>query len=263
MHYWKDKIKDARELLFSRAFLFAVLGFVLLFAVWQVLAVFMHAIVIASPVDTFTAVWEMIKEERLQKHVWITMRRMFSGIFIGSIAGFILGIWAGVYENIKNLFEPLRWTLMSISPVVVVVIAMLWFGMGSTMVVFIAAVLLAPVVYVNTTKGMEMVDENIIEMAETYRLSFFQKLRFVYIPALAGPLSAAMTIVVSAGARMVVLAEVLGTTEGIGYALSLARTNLEIPELFGWVVVSVTIVGSVEYMIFRPIQDYVLRWQRK
>ena len=261
MTYIKEAAKDAITYLKSREFVFSSLGIFLLLAVWQAGAFFMHEIIIASPAQAFLALLNMFKTDRFWEASFTTAQRAVSGVVIGGTVGFILGIIAGLNEDIKNLLEPLRWMIMSISPVIVVVMAMLWFGMGTKMVIFIAALLLSPIVYVNTIKGIEMVDEEIIEMANVYRYSILKKLIHIYIPALVGPLSAAMTIVVTAGMRMIVLAEVLGTNSGIGYELSFARTDLNTPELFAWVIVTLGFVGIAEYLIFKPAENYLLRWK--
>jgi len=252
-----DKVKkvDFKKLIFS------FLGFVLLLLVWQIASIFMHEIIIASPYQAFSELLNMFKTNRFWEALFITFKRAVIGITFGSIIGFILGVFSGLNQNIKNLFEPMRWMIMSISPIIVVVIAMLWFGMGSKMVIVITAILLAPIVYVNTIKGIEMVDERLIEMSNVYKYSIIQKLKHIYIPALVGPLSVAMTIVITSGMRIIVLAELLGTNNGIGYEISFARTNMNTPELFAWVIVTLSFVGMAEYLIFKPVENYLLRWK--
>ena len=249
------------EYIKSNKFIYSVLGVLLLLSLWHIASMFMHEIMLASPLQSFIALSEMIKTEYFWTAVWITAKRAFAGILLGGTIGFIFGIIAGLNENIKNLFEPLRWMVMSISPIIVVGIAMMWFGMGTEMVVFIAAFLLSPIVYVNTIKGIEMIDEKIIEMANVYKYSTFQKLRHIYIPALIGPLSAAMTIVITAGMRMIILAEVLGTNSGIGYEFSFAKADMNTPQIFAWLMVTLAFVGIAEYLFFKPIENYFLRWK--
>ncbi len=261
MTYIKQISKDTVDYLKSKKFIFSVLGLILLLGLWQIGSLLMHEIMIASPYQAFSALVEMFGRVRFWEASFITAQRMFAGVLIGGFVGFALGIMAGLNENIKNLFEPMRWMIMSISPVIVVGIAMMWFGMGTQMVISIAALLLAPIVYVNTIKGIAMVDENILEMANVYKFSLSQKLKHIYIPALVGPLSAAMTIVVTAGMRMIVLAEVLGTNSGIGYEFSFTKTDMNTPELFAWVVVTLVFVGIAEYLFFKPIENYLLRWK--
>ncbi len=254
---------DALDYLKSKQFIFSMLGILLLLLMWQVASLSMHEIMIASPIQALGALVEMFSRTTFWSACGITAQRMVLGILLGGFIGFLLGVVAGLNENIKNLFEPTRWMIMSISPVIVVSIAMMWFGMGSEMVVSIASFLLSPIVYVNTIKGIEMVDENIIEMADVYNFSLLQKLKHIYIPALVGPLSAAMTIVVTAGMRMIVLAEVLGTNSGIGYEFSFSRADMNTPEIFAWVIVTLVFVGIAEYLIFKPIENYLLRWRNQ
>lgn len=253
--------KDLKYYLKSKKFIFSALGILLLFTSWQIAAFFIHDIILASPVKAFSALLKMSLTSRFQEAFVESVFRMIAGIGIGGIVGFIFGVFAGLNERVKYLLEPIRWMVMSISPVIVVVIAMLWFGLGTKMVVVISAFLLAPIVYVNTMKGIEMVDDNIIEMTEVYKFSLMQKLLHVYLPALTGPLAAAMTIVITTGTRMIVLAEILGTNSGIGYELSLARSELNTPELYAWVLVTLIIVGVAEFLIFKPIENYFLRWR--
>lgn len=263
MHRLKNAAKQIGDYFTGKRFVYSLLGLILLFAVWQIGSFFVHEIIIASPISAFSALFDMIHRPTFWEACRVTAQRAIAGIFIGGVVGFVFGIFAGLNENFKNLLEPIRWTIMSISPVIVVIIAMLWFGMGDTMVIFMASVLLSPIVYVNTMKGIEMVDENIIEMADVYRFSFFRKIQHVYIPALIGPLSAAMTVVVTNGMRIIILAEVLGTNSGIGYELSFARTDLNTPELFAWIIVTLLLVGFAEYALFKPLEDYLLRWKNK
>lgn len=261
MSYLKIVYTETTEYLKTKKFIYSVLGLVLLLALWQFASLMMHEIMIASPYDAFKALFRMFATERFWEASWVTAQRALAGVLIGGFAGFFLGILAGLNENIRNLFEPMRWMIMSISPVIVVGIAMLMFGMGTQMVIIIAAILLTPIVYVNTIKGIAMVDDNIIEMANVYKFSIGKKLTHIYIPALVGPLSAAMTIVVTAGMRMIVLAEVLGTNSGIGYEFSFAKTDMNTPEVLAWVIVTLVFVGIAEYLIFKPIENYLLRWK--
>lgn len=261
MTYLQEAIKDSIAHLKSKEFIFSVLGIFLLLGIWQIASLSMHEIMIASPYDAFIALLDMFGRLQFWEASFITAQRMAASVIIGGIAGFILGVFAGLNENIKHLFEPLRWMVMSISPVIVVSIAMMWFGMGSQMVVSIAAFLLSPIVYVNTMIGIEMVDEKLIEMANVYQYSLLEKLRHIYVPALIGPLSAAMTIVVTAGMRMIVLAEVLGTNSGIGYEFSFTKAEMNTHEMYAWVIVTLVFVGFAEYLIFKPIENYLLRWK--
>lgn len=245
----------------TRERILTVAGFFLLLVGWQILAFFMHEIILASPLQTITALINMVGTPDWNDHFLLTLKRISIGIVIGGFVGFVLGIAAGLNKDIKCLLEPLRWLIMSVPPIIVVVLAMLWFGMGSTMAIFIVAVLVSPTVYINTARGIEMVDQNLVEVSRLYKFSFFMLIKDVYTPAISGPLSAAIVMVTCQGARVVVMAELLGANDGIGYALGVTRSTLEIPQLFAWVLTALAIVAVFEFILFRPVQNHFMRWK--
>lgn len=250
----KKKIINKENLLITT-------GFFLLLAGWQLLSVFMHDLIISSPSEAITSLYDLIVDARFNEHFFPSLKRITLGIFMGSAAGFGLGVVAGLNNNIRYLLEPLRWLLMSIPPIILVVLGMLWFGMGSTMVVFIISIVIAPVVYISTCKGIEMVDTSLVEMTRIYGFSFLMRLRHLYLPAIIGPLSAALVIITGSAARMVVMAELLGANNGIGFAIGDARSNLEIPELFAWVVSVIAIVAMFEFVFLKPLQSHFSKWK--
>ena len=249
------------KILMNRERALTLAGFLLLLAGWQILSMTMHEIILASPVRVLAALWSMLGSPRFTGHFLLTLKRISMGIVIGGLSGFALGIAAGLNREVKFLLEPLRWLIMSVPPVIVVVLAMLWFGMGSTMVVFIVSLMVAPNVYLNTVKGLEMVDRSLLEVSQLYRFNFPMLIKDVYTPAIIGPLSSAVVLVTCQGARVVIMAELLGANDGIGYALGVSRSNLEIPQLFAWVLTSLVIVAVFEFILFRPVQNHFLRWK--
>ena len=111
---------------------------------------------------------------------------MLLSIGCATLLGLVLGLIAGLGSRVCGALEPLRWLLMATPPVIVVVLAMMWFGMGSTMVVFMTIVVLTPRVYVNTVRGMTLQDPQLLAMANVFRFGLWLRLRHLYIPALAG-----------------------------------------------------------------------------
>ena len=171
MQYFKQVFRDIIKYLKSNKFIYSVLGVFLLLGVWQIGSMFMYEIMLATPLQAFKELFKMVQTDVFWFACWITAKRAFAGVLLGGIVGFVFEIFAGLNENIRSLFEPIRWMVMSVSPIIVVGIAMIWFGMGTEMVIFIAAFLLSPIVYVNTIKGIEMVDEKIVGMANVYKFS--------------------------------------------------------------------------------------------
>lgn len=246
----------------SKVLAVKVAGFFTLLMLWQLASINMSEMVLASPYQSVSQLLTLLSEPQFWHTLSVSLVRLTIALLLGGSIGFILGLWSGRNVYVKQFLSPFRWLLMSIPPVIVVLLAMLWFGMGDKMVVFIAVLLLSPSIYINTQKGIEQIDPAWLELAQVYRFSLWQRLSKIYIPAIAAPLCAALVIVCCNGVRIIVLAEVLGADNGLGYELANARSNFDISELYAWVTTSLLLVALLEFMIFQPLQNRLLRWQQ-
>lgn len=238
------------------------LGVVSVVLLWQLLSMELSELILASPLQTLMRLIELCQRSDFWLVLATSIERLLLALSAASAIGFCLGIIAGRRAWLKDFLSPIRWLLMSVPPVIVVLLAMLWFGMGSSMVVFITVLLLSPTIYVNTQKNIEQIDIQHLELAHVYQFSWWQRLSQIYVPAIAAPLCATLIIVCCSGVRIVVLAEVLGAHQGIGYELANASSNFDTAELYAWVLVSLLLVATLELVLLRPVQNYLLRWKR-
>jgi len=242
---------------------YGLMGVCLFFLAWQALSTIFHEIIIASPADTLLSLLEMVQTVDFWKNVGITVERFGLSLLFGSLVGFVLGLVAGLNKKMRWLFEPFRWSLMTMPPVVLVVVSMIWFGMGSIQTIFVTALLIIPIIYVNTIEGIEAVDASILEMGRVYKANSRMLLKEIYLPGIGGPVLAGLTLSAGLGIRIVVLAELLGAYSGIGYEFSLARTNLDTPALFAWIMVCLFLGGFVDLGILNPIRNHIMRWREE
>ncbi|UYO93256.1 ABC transporter permease [Pollutimonas sp. M17] len=239
----------------------ALAGALLLLAGWQFAAQYLGPLLMATPMQALRGLAALAESDTFWANAGASLARIGAGVGTGCLIGFALGILAGHNARLRGLLEPLRWLLMAIPPVVVVVLAMLWFGLGSSMVIFITVLMIAPGMYVNTVKGMLLVDRSLIEMAHVYRFDPWLRLRHLYLPALAAPLTAALLIATCGGVRLVVMAEVLGADSGAGYALANARSVFDSGELYAWVILILALVAALEFALLQPLQRHLNQWQ--
>lgn len=247
--------------IFEERVCYGILGVFIFLILWQLLSMVSHELIIASPVDTLLALIRMFQTECFWANLAITLGRFGAALLIGCPAGFTLGLVAGLRPNFGRVFEPVRWSLMSMPPIVLVTVSMIWFGMGSVQTIFATALLILPIMYVNTIEGIEAVDSKILEMGKVYRSGFVTLLRDIYLPGIAGPVLAGLTLSAGLAVRIVVLAEVLGASSGVGYEFALSRTNLETPEIFAWIIVCLFMVGVFEFGILNPAKNHIMRWK--
>jgi len=229
--------------------------------VWQVLALVVNPVFVASPAATAVALARLAWEGRLWIELAITLKRLVLGLALGASAGWALGVLAGLEPRVRSFFEPVRWVVMTIPAVVIAMLAMLWFGLGDRTVIFMVAVIVFPTMFVNTVSGVLSIDTRLIEMGHVYRFPRRLMLTEVYLPGVASPALAGLTLAAGIGVRAVVLGEVLAAMSGIGHAFSRAHSWLETEELFAWIVVLVGLMGLIEFAALRPLRRRALSWR--
>jgi NitT/TauT family transport system permease protein len=241
---------------------YGLAGAVVLLVVWQLLSTVVNPAVLASPLDTARELWRLALEGDLFRQGLITARRLVLGLLIGGALGLALGVIAGLLPALRAFCEPLRWLSMTIPAVVVAVLAMLWLGIGERQVIFVVAVIVAPVIYVNTLAGVLAIDERLLEMGRVYGFSRRQMLTCVYLPGIGSPVFAGLTLAAGIGVRAAVLGEVLGAFDGVGHSFSRAMSFLKTPEVFAWVIAILGLMALLEFALLNPARRRVMRWKR-
>ncbi len=242
---------------------YAVAGIAAVMAGWQILSLVMHEVIVASPQATVTALVRLVQEGTVGRMVFITVRRLLLSLFFASTIGLSVGIIAGLKPRFRTFLEPVRWAGMTLPAVIIVVLAMLWFGMGSTQVIFVVVAIITPIIYVNTVEGILAVDERIIEMARVYRFSKRLLLTQVYLPAIGPAVLAGLTLATGIGIRAVILAELLGAFDGIGHSFARAQSFLNTPEIFAWILVCLMLMGALEFGVLAPLRRRLTHWKQE
>jgi NitT/TauT family transport system permease protein len=243
--------------------LWAIAGALAILVVWQLLAlVINNATLMPPPADTFRALGRLAWGSRLWIQLLITLKRLVIGLAAGASLGLALGVLAGLDSRVRSFFEPIRWVGMTIPVVLVVFFAMLWFGLVDFTVIFAVALIVIPNVYINTVEGILTVDSRLVEMGRVYHFSRRLMLTEIYMPGIASPVMAGLTLATGVAVRAVVLTEVLGAMSGIGHAFTRAWVDLESAEMFAWVIVVLALMALVEFGVLRPLKRRVTRWRK-
>jgi NitT/TauT family transport system permease protein len=255
-------ITSFHKFLLADKVLYGVLGVIIFLVFWQALSWIFNAMIVASPLVTINALFALLTETKTWEYIMITLFRLIVGLFLGSIVGLLLGLAAGTNNKIRQVLEPIKWTSMTIPAIVISIMAMLWFGMGSEQVIFVVIIIVAPITYVNAMEGRFAIDEKLIEMGRCFNLPLKMFFREIYLPGIAASVIAGFALTAGMGVRVVVLAEFMGAHDGIGYGLSKSYMYLDTPELFAWILISLSLLGFLEFCIMKPLKTHMMRWKK-
>ncbi len=240
---------------------FVLLGVLALVAAWQLGSVWLPSIIVASPLDTVVALRDMVFAGALWKHLGISLVRILLGVMAGCLIGSALGILAGVKKRWEAFFEPIRWVVMTIPSIVILVLVLLLFGMGSVQTIIMTGIITLPFSYVATLEGMQAIDRRILEMAHVYKIPRRMRLTSIYLPGIGAAVMTGLTLSAGIGVRAAILAEFMGARDGIGHRIFLSWTHLNTPELYAWILLTFALLAVIEFGALRPLRKTLLKWQ--
>jgi len=235
-----------------------LLPLVVVLALWQVVAWFFPAAILPGPLETLRALAQLASQPDFYRQLVTTAWRGAVGFVVAMILGIGLGLWMGGRERAHRFFHPLMLLATNVPPIAWITLLLIWLGLGDGPPMVVVVITTMPLVAVNVAQGVRELDPTLLEMADVFGLSQRNTLRHVVLPALAGRTFAAALLALGFTWRVLVMAEFLGSTSGLGYRLSWARQNLDTDQAFAYILVIVALSIAIEYGLLRPLQR---RWQ--
>ena len=245
----------------SRTRLVGLATVVGLVVAWQLLSLRLPDILFPSPLATLDAGVELVRSGELASQLGRSLLRMLAGFALGASAAFVCGLLAGTSAIVYDAFRPIQAVLLGVPPIVFVVLAMVWFGTGGLVPVVVVAVLVFPLVFLNTADGRRNVDRRLLEMAAVYAVPRRRTLRDIVLPALAVPVFTAISLATGVAVRVTIMAELLAAADGDGYRIALARVNVDTATVFAWTIVLVGLVILLDHAVVGPMRRSAARWE--
>lgn len=243
--------------------LISTAGLLAVLILWQILSQNYHTLILPSPKETYEALAELRQSGQLWKNTAITFRRTAAGYAASLILGLAAALLLRVSSFFRDLLRPVITVVQIIPPVIWLVLAVIWFGIADDLTpIFLIFIVTFPVIFINLFSGLQSIDLELVEMAKVYRCSKAQIVGAVYLPALVPHLISAVSLGLSFAWKSTIFAEFLGSSSGIGFALSMANANLETEKLFAWAVILIAFMFVVEYGVLAPLAKRVTRWKQ-
>ncbi|HWK55484.1 MAG TPA: ABC transporter permease subunit, partial [Hyphomicrobiales bacterium] len=205
----------------------AVASLLLFCALWEYGAHVYGDLVLPGPVATFRQLTHMFDSGQALPELLVSARRALYGLGLALATGTLLGLIAGRSLTAAMFSRPLATLLLGMPPIAWLVLAMLWFGMGDGTVVFTVLVACFPIVFLGAMQGARTLDNKLKDVARAYRLPRRMLLSDVYLPHLASYLFPAWITALGTSWKVVVMAELLTTVDGVGAALAVSRAQLD------------------------------------
>ena len=214
------------------------------------------------PLDVIaSALWDSLSSGALVDDIAISLQR--SGIaFAAAVAiGIPLGLVMGQARIVEQALDPLLQFFRQTSALALYPVFILLLGLGETSKVFVIFWATLFPILLSTIGGVKEVDKKLIEMARTYGASRLTIFRRVVLPASVPAIFVGLRLSATTALLLLIAAEMIGATKGIGFQVMNAQYNFQIPLMFAAILL-LALLGLAANAVLVLLQRKLCRWSQ-
>jgi len=225
---------DAQRVLALRA---AIILTVLL--IWEAMARsgLLYRDVVPKLAVIATALWSLLTTEEYYVHLWVTVREIGIGLFIGGVSGLVVGLLLGANRLLARAFESYLYYLGPTPKIIFFPVMIMWFGVGFGSKIAMAALSCFFPIALSTAAGMRQIDKVLIRVGRSFRLNAWQMTTKIYLPAMRAPIINGVRIGLGVALIGALLAETRLSSQGIGFLVINAYNVFDMPRMYAILIV--------------------------
>jgi len=214
-----------------------------------------------SPVDVLEDLAYGASDGSLFYGIGTSMLRLIVGLTIAIVGGTILGIFMARVETVNQTIGSLVLGLQSIPSIAWVPLAILWFGLTDSGIIFVTAIGAIFAVTINTYTGVKNIDPSYIEAARNMGAKGSILITSILIPAAFPYMISGFKQGWAFAWRGVIGAELLFSFLGLGFLLNVGRQLNDVSQVIAVMIVIMGIGILVDGVVFKRIENKVMtRW---
>ena len=195
-------------------------------------------------------------------NIWVTIYRLGIAFTLAFVTGSALGLIAGRIKPVFDFLDNIAWLVIAVPEVVWAFVLVVILGISDSVPITAVAVLLTGIVFINVAEGAKSFSNDLLEMADSFKVSLWQRIRDVYVPQAVPYLLGSARIAFTIGVKLIVIAEIVGLSRGVGFQISYWHSRIWVAPIVAWGIVLIVVALVVEYGVFTPLERRVQRWKR-
>jgi NitT/TauT family transport system permease protein len=248
----------ARALTFARG----ITGVALLALIWEVAprTGLIDPYFMPPLSQVLVAWWQMLQSGELLKHVDASVIRAGIGFGLAIVLGVPLGGAIAWYRPVRELLTPVLEIFRNTAALALLPVFVLILGIGETSKIAIVTYACFFPVLLNTISGVSTTDPQLLRTARVLGLSSVTTFRKVVVPAALPTIFTGIRLAGAAAVLVLIAAEMIGATAGLGYFINYAQNNFLIPQMYAAIITTALIGLLVNYGLV-AIERRLSRWR--
>ncbi len=230
---------------------------------WWYAASKVPSFVLPGPAKVLDGVFALVNSATFLRDVGATTYRVITGFAIAAVTGTLAGLLLGSNRTLATFFEPILSVLNTVSSAIWAIFAIIWFGISDATTIFVVFMTAFPLILTNVWQGTRAVDRQYVDLARSFRMSQLQILLKVYLPSILPYFFSGARLAFGFGWRVSLVAETLGSSNGIGYRLRQAADLVQSDKVFAWTLLLVALMLVIESGFLKPLERSLFRWKQQ
>lgn len=234
----------------------------LLLVIWQVFGDlgFISPLLFPTPLTIFHAGIQLAESGELAGNLQISTVRALLGFLLGGGLGLAFGIVAGLFQSAEKALDPTVQMIRMVPHLAIAPLFILWFGIGETSKILLIAKGTFFPLYINTFIGIRNTDHKLFDVARVLGFNRWQQITRLMLPAALPNILLGTRIAAGLAWLGLVVAEIMGSTAGIGYLMSDARQFSNTPVVFVGIIIF-ALLGLLSDGMIRLLERKTLHWR--
>lgn len=239
-----------------------LLSLALFVALWQICALKLGPRLLPEPLVVAQTMLEEARSGALLDNIAATSARVFAGFALAMTLGGTLGVALGRLRWLDRLVDPWLVILLNLPALVVIILCYVWGGLNEGAALAAVALNKLPSAAVTFREGARALDPALDEMAGIFGFSWLKRLRHVHAPQLAPFVAASARSGLALAWKIVLVVELLGRPNGVGFKLNEAFQLFDLKLLFAYALPFVALMLLIETFVLRPLEQAAGWWRR-
>lgn len=198
----------------------------------------------------------------LADDITASLRRAAIGFVLGAAIGVAIAVLTATTAPGRNLLQPVLRVFSPIPTIGLIPLAILWFGLGENSKTLVIALGVFVPVWINSHAGLVSTPVDYLKAARCLGAGRGQTLRKVILPEAAPDIVSGLRVGAAMAFVLIVVAEMTGTTSGIGYRIYQAQLFSQADRLIFCLII-LGIVGALCDLLLNSATAPLIRWAQE
>lgn len=241
-----------------------VLALVIFLFIWELLPAFgiINRTFLSPPSEVLAALIRLLVSGELWMHTSISLKRALTGFGLAVITMIPLGFLMGWYRGFEDVSDSLVQALRQVSSLSLFPVFLLFFGIGEISKIAVIFWGTQWPILLNTINGVKSVDPILIKSARSMGSNDYSIFKKVVLPSSLPSIITGLRLGATHAILVLVAAEMIGATSGLGYSIRNWEYNFMIPEMYA-AIITLAVLGLITNYLLIWIEKRIIKWKEE